>query len=75
MQEVLELITGGALKITIEEFKTPNGNIINKKGITPDIEVEALEDEERDVQLEKAIEILKYMVNNILYVFFELKFF
>ena len=33
MQEVVPVSTGGALKITIKEFKTPKGNTINKEGI------------------------------------------
>lgn len=59
MQEVVELATGGALKVTVEEFKTPNDNAINKVGIKPDIEVELGENKDLDLQLEKAIEILK----------------
>lgn len=59
MQEVIELTTGGALKVTIEEFKTPNGDTINKVGVVPDIEVEEGANKEEDLQLEKAIEILK----------------
>lgn len=57
MQEVQPLKIGGALKITIEEFKTPKGNSIHEVGITPDIEVENNENE--DLQLQKAIEYLK----------------
>ena len=30
MQEIVPVSTGGALKITIQEFKTPNGNAIIK---------------------------------------------
>lgn len=56
MQEVQPLKIGGALKITIEEFKTPKGNSIHEVGITPDIEVENNENE--DLQLQKAIEHL-----------------
>lgn len=59
MQEVIELSTGGALKVTIEEFKTPNGDTINKTGIKPDIEVDSGEKKDEDLQLQKAIEILK----------------
>ena len=47
------------LKVTIAEWLTPNGNVINDNGITPDIEVElTLEDyeQQKDPQLEKAIE-------------------
>lgn len=60
MQQIFKLKTGGILKITIEEFKTPNGNKINHEGIKPDIEIEENEDSEKDIQLEKAIELLKH---------------
>ena len=56
MQEIVKLSTGGALKVTIEEFKTPNGDEINKKGIEPNITVEDNEKTEVDEQLQKAIE-------------------
>lgn len=59
MQEVVKLSTGGALKVTIEEFKTPNGDTINKKGIEPDITVEDDIKTEIDEQLQKAIEECK----------------
>lgn len=59
MQEVVKLSTGGALKVTIEEFKTPNGDTINKKGIEPDIEIEDDSKTETDEQLQKAIEECK----------------
>lgn len=58
MQEIQPLFDG-AIKITIEEFKTPNGDTINKVGIKPDVEVEIDKDSKEDVQLQKAIEILK----------------
>ena len=57
MQEVQPLTIGGALKITIEEFKTPNDSKIHKIGVTPDIEVEN-ENLGKDNQLNKAIEFL-----------------
>ncbi len=62
MQEVQPLAIGGAIKITIEEFKTPEGNKIHKVGITPDIEVEnekMIIDERQDKQLQTAIDYLK----------------
>ena len=49
----------GEIKITIEEFKTPNGENINKIGITPYVEVEDDETTEEDEQLQRAIELLK----------------
>lgn len=59
MQEIVPVSSGGALKLTIEEFRTPNGNVINKKGIEPDVVIEDNEETEADEQLQKAIEILK----------------
>ena len=60
MQEVIEIPSdGGAIKITIEEFLTPNGDKINEVGIEPDIKIELDEEAITDTQLEKAIEILK----------------
>ena len=59
MQEIVPVASGGALKLTIEEFRTPNGDVINKKGIEPDIEIEADQETEKDEQLQKAIEVLK----------------
>ena len=59
MQEIVPVASGGALKLTIEEFRTPNGDVINKKGIEPDIEIEDNQETEKDEQLQKAIEILK----------------
>ena len=58
MQEVKVLDIGGALKITVEVFKTPNGDEINDVGIEPDIVVEN-ESEEEDIQLQTAIDYLK----------------
>lgn len=60
MQEIIPMFEGkGALKVTIEEFKTPNGDKINEVGITPDIEVENNPETKEDEQLQKAIETLK----------------
>ena len=64
IQELLTLIDGSGLKVTIEEYYTPNRNKINGVGVEPDIKIE-LEDEDtlivskkKDTQLKKAIEIL-----------------
>lgn len=67
IQTVISLSDGSGIKITTAEYYTPNGNEINKKGITPDIEVKlpetvkniyAVKDND-DTQLNKAIEELK----------------
>ena len=59
MQELIPVSSGGALKLTIKEFCTPNGSKINKEGIKPDIEIEDNEKTEIDEQLQKAIEMCK----------------
>ena len=67
IQELLTLKDGSGLKITTNEYYTPNRNKINKVGITPDIEVvlsdelkeKLILEEKEDTQLQKAIEILK----------------
>ena len=58
IQEILSLPDGSGLKITTERYKTPNRNAIHKKGIEPDVEVKPTDSKE-DVQLQKAIELLK----------------
>lgn len=67
IQELLTLSDGSGLKITTNEYYTPNHNKINKVGISPDVEVKLPEEEQdkvtveesKDTQLQKAIEILK----------------
>ena len=57
MQELVPVSSGGALKLTIKEFCTPNGNKINKEGIKPDVEIEDNIETKTDEQLQKAIEL------------------
>ncbi len=59
MQEIVPVSTGGALKLTIQEFYTPNRTKINKQGIEPDEIIEEDKETEEDEQLQKAIELLK----------------
>jgi carboxyl-terminal processing protease len=63
VQEVVELKDGSSLKVSIAEWLTPKGTQINKKGLEPDVVVtSATEDEEKadkDLQLEKALEVLR----------------
>ena len=64
VQEPVDLRGGSLLKITIAHWLTPNGDLIDNKGLIPDIEVEMTEDDylnERDPQMERAIEELKNM--------------
>jgi carboxyl-terminal processing protease len=55
----LERLREGSLKITIAKWLTPKGKLISDVGLEPDEVVKIPEGEERDLQLERAIEILK----------------
>ena len=67
IQQILKLSDGSGIKITIEEYQTPNKNKIHKVGIEPDEKVELPDSvesiynlkESEDTQLQKAIEMLK----------------
>lgn len=62
VQKLESLRDGSSLKITIANWLTPNGDLITDKGLEPDIKVEMTEEDyeqERDPQLNKAIEIIK----------------
>ena len=52
------LSDGSELRVTIARFYTPNDNIINGVGVTPDIEVEPDFESEEDVQLQRAIDFI-----------------
>ncbi len=65
VQELVNLSDGSAIKITIARWLTPEGELIEEVGITPDIIVEMSEEDYeagKDPQLEKAIEILKDII-------------
>ena len=59
IQSVFFLKDKSALKLTIQEYYTPNEIKINKVGIEPDFIVEDNKETEEDEQLQKAIELLK----------------
>lgn len=67
IQQIISLRTGAGIKVTVEEYYTPNRTKINGVGIEPDEKVELPETvespllvtDEEDTQLQKAIEILK----------------
>lgn len=59
IQSTVELDDGSAIKWTIMQYFSPKGNVINKKGVTPDHMVDIPEKGEKDTQLEKAKELLK----------------
>ena len=63
VQNLIPLEDGSAIKITVANYYTRNGNDINLKGIDPDVEAdldsEAYLEDKTDTQLNKAIEVLK----------------
>lgn len=61
VQELVEFADGSMVKITVAQWLTPKKRVIEEKGIEPDIKVELSEkdiEEGKDVQLEKAMEML-----------------
>ena len=66
VQKVYPLSDGTAVKLTVSKYYTPKGNNIHGIGIAPDVEAELDADvanvitipEEKDNQLQKAVEIL-----------------
>ncbi|MDM8534901.1 S41 family peptidase [Clostridiaceae bacterium HSG29] len=67
VQSVIPLYDGSGIKLTTSQYFTPNGECIHGIGIEPDVVIELpdeyyeIEDptDEDDIQLQKAIEILK----------------
>lgn len=63
IQELLTLSDGSGIKVTTEEYYTPNRHKINEVGIKPDVEIASSEqlivEMEQDKQLQEAIKILK----------------
>ena len=66
VQSMVDFDDGSAFKVTVSKYYTPSGECIDKKGITPDVEVSLDEEfkhysvelipEGKDIQLEAAIE-------------------
>ncbi len=62
VQELQNMRDGSSLKITVANWLTPKGTLINGQGLEPDVKVELGEqdlEQEKDAQLDKAIEITK----------------
>ncbi|PIZ89251.1 MAG: hypothetical protein COX90_00320 [Candidatus Nealsonbacteria bacterium CG_4_10_14_0_2_um_filter_38_17] len=62
VQELESLPGGASLKITVAKWLTPKGESISDKGLEPDIKVEMTEEDyeqDKDPQLDKALEIIK----------------
>ena len=64
VQQLENLKDGSSLKITVANWLTPKGDLITDKGLEPDIKVEMTEEDyeqDKDPQLDKALEIIKGM--------------
>lgn len=62
VQDLKQFSDGSSVKLTIAEWLTPNDRNINKEGIKPDVEVDRTKedyDNNRDPQMDKALELLK----------------
>jgi len=62
VQQIKEFDDDSVLKYTVAKWLTPNGITIDKEGIEPDIKIEISKEdyqEDRDPQLERALEELK----------------
>lgn len=62
VQQIFSINDGTGVKLTIAEYFTPKGHVVNKKGITPDIKVEETRktpEDPNDAQLLKAFEVVK----------------
>lgn len=62
VQQLIPLPDKGALKLTVAHFYTPQGKVINKVGVQPDVnipmEARFVGHAGKDVQLQKAIDII-----------------
>lgn len=62
VQELISLKDNAMVKITVAHWLTPKGIVIDKNGLTPDVEIKLTEEDfkaDKDPQLEKAVETLK----------------
>lgn len=65
VQELKRFKDGSEMKISVAQWLLPNGEAIDKKGLTPDVVVKLTEEDikaDRDPQLDKALEILKEQI-------------
>ena len=66
VQTILDLHDGTAVKVTVADYYTRNGNYIHKTGIEPDVVVEfdadAYREDKTDNQLNEALELIHTMM-------------
>ena len=54
VQSILPLQDGSALRLTTAKYYTPSHRVIHEQGISPDIVVPMTDEEDRDIQLQRA---------------------
>ncbi|MEI6400108.1 MAG: S41 family peptidase [bacterium] len=59
VQEVVDITKDTALKVTIAKWLTPNGVSISENGLQPDYVIKSGSDPKKDLQMEKALELMK----------------
>ena len=59
VQKILDMGDGSAVKLTVSKYYLPNDENIHGQGITPDYVIDADENTEEDVQMNKAVEVLE----------------
>ena len=59
IQNTSKFKDGSALKLTVMQYLSPNGNEIHNKGIKPDYVVKLKKNDDTDYQLNKAVKLLK----------------
>ncbi len=64
VQTIRELSDGSGFKFTTAQYLLPSGRSIDTIGIIPDVRVEMDLDQEDDLQLEKALEVLEDMIGS-----------
>lgn len=68
VQRIFDLKDGTAIKLTVSDYYTPNGNNIHGIGIEPDVEVEfdsdAYAEDKTDNQMNKALEVMEDLLDN-----------
>lgn len=63
MQVTTELEDGGAIVLTVAEYKTTESECYDGVGLTPDYIVEDDEDDESDPQYDKALEVAQQLIS------------
>ncbi len=62
VQEIIQFVNGGSLKLTVAKWISPKGNWINEIGVAPDTEVTDPTDEEKKNKADRQMEVAMRIV-------------